>query len=54
VIDRPRPVRVNSFSLARNAVRVESHSSRETTGWLLILRSLSGKPTPFLTAAKPG
>src|SRR5258706_9982966 len=29
--------RVNSFSFARNAVRVESHSSCETTGWALIL-----------------
>src|SRR5438034_9557153 len=29
--------RVNSFSFARNAVRAESHSSCETTGWALIL-----------------
>src|SRR5579859_586996 len=28
--------RVNSFSFARNAVRAESHSSRETTGWFWI------------------
>src|SRR5258708_32303463 len=27
--------RVNSFSFARNVVRAESHSSRETTGWSL-------------------
>src|SRR5258708_38056360 len=29
--------RVNSFSLASNAVRTESHSSRETTRWSLRL-----------------
>src|SRR6266446_6715529 len=29
--------RVNSFSFARNAVRAESHSARETTWWSLIL-----------------
>src|SRR6266852_2279876 len=29
--------RVNSFSLASNAVRAESHSACETTGWSLIL-----------------
>src|SRR5713226_5792283 len=33
--------RVNSFSFVRNAVRAESHSSCETTGWALVLLLLS-------------
>src|SRR5437868_15398398 len=42
--------RVNSFSFARNAVRAESHSSCETTGWalILLLPSLSCASLSFL------
>src|SRR5690348_7960708 len=41
--------RVNSFSLASNAVRAESHSSRETTRWSLrLLLPLFVRHSPLL------